>query len=101
MSSTKGTKYTRVSASGDIEEEAPLNRQNKRKSLGVPPQYLNLGLSLAMPLCIAVFAGRWLDTRFQTKAAFTIGLLVFGTISVFYNLYKLYGGDEATHKHKR
>ena len=85
---------------GDIEEEAPLDRQGKRKSLGVPPQYLNLGLSLAMPLVIGVFAGRWLDQKFQTKALFTIGLLVFGTISVFYNLYKLYGGDEATHKHK-
>jgi hypothetical protein len=37
--------------------------------------------------------------KFGTKAIFTITLILFGTISVFYNLYKLYGGDEATHKH--
>ncbi|HRN71265.1 MAG TPA: AtpZ/AtpI family protein [Candidatus Woesebacteria bacterium] len=97
-SKIKDTKYTKVSISGEIEEFIPVKKR-KKGSLGVPSQYLDLGLYLAAPLLLAVFVGRYLDDKFHKGAFFTISLLIFGTITVFYNLYKLYGSDRSTHQH--
>lgn len=94
----KDTKYTQVSISGEVEEFTPLKKR-KKGSLGVPSHYFDLGMYLAAPLLIAVFVGRYLDERFNKGAFFTILLLIFGTITVFYNLYKLYGSDRSTHQH--
>lgn len=96
MSTSK--KYTKVSISGEVEQYEP-KKKVKRKGLGLPSEYLDLGLYLTVPLLLAIFVGRYLDNRFNTGTLFTLSFIIFGTISVFYNLYKLYSKDESTHKH--
>ena len=99
MTTEKKVKYTIVNKNGEIVEREKSVKDRTPGRFGVPSQYLDLGLYLALPIVLGALAGQWLDQKFKTKAVFTIVLLLFGTISVFYNLYKLYGGDEATHKH--
>lgn len=53
------------------------------------PTLLNAGMYLATPLLLAVFLGYQLDTYFHTKPVWMIVLILFGTISSFYNLWKL------------
>ena len=95
MTPTKKTKYTKVNSAGEVEEHDLPFKKKGRKGLKLPKQYLDLGLYLAMPLLMGVFVGQLLDRKFNTKAIFTISLLIFGTITVFYNLYKLYREDDS------
>jgi hypothetical protein len=100
MSPSKNTKFTKVSISGDVEESEYIQKKlSKRKSLGLPPEYLNLGFYFVVPLLLAIFVGRYLDIKFGTRSLFTLSFIIIGTISIFYNLYKLYSKDESTHKH--
>lgn len=94
MATAKKTKYTRVGRNGEmIEVEHEDIRKKKSSGWNIPPEYMNLGLYLALPLLIGVFLGQYMDRKFGTKAVFTISFIVFGTISVFYNLYRLYSKD--------
>lgn len=100
MSTSKNTKFTKVSISGDVEEsEFIRNKLKKRKSLGLPSEYFNLGFYFLVPILLAIFVGKYLDTKFGTRSLFTLSFIIIGTISIFYNLYKLYSKDESTHKH--
>lgn len=88
MSKVKTKKYTQVDMSGEVQEiEKPIrSEQKKRPSI---QRYMDLGLQLCMPLLIAVFAGQYLDRKYEKQSFFTILFLIFGTITVFYYLYKL------------
>ena len=92
--------FTKINKKGEV-EEVRLGKisPRKREWLNIPPAYFNLGMYLAIPLLLAVFVGQYLDRRFGTKALFTLILIIFGTISVFYNLIRLYKDDGTTHKH--
>ncbi|OGK17678.1 hypothetical protein A3D80_04505 [Candidatus Roizmanbacteria bacterium RIFCSPHIGHO2_02_FULL_40_13b] len=50
---------------------------------------LNIGYYLLTPLLVGVFLGLFLDNTFKTKGVFVIILIILGTVSTFYNLYKL------------
>lgn len=50
---------------------------------------LNIGYYLLTPLLVGVFLGLALDKVFQTHGVFVVILILLGTISSFYNLYKL------------
>lgn len=94
MATTKKATYTKVGKSGEmIEVERDEIRKKKKSGLNLPPEYLSLGMYLALPLLLGVFVGQYFDRKFGTKAIFTITFIVFGTISVFYNLYRLYNKD--------
>ncbi|MHC4249690.1 MAG: AtpZ/AtpI family protein [Planctomycetota bacterium] len=45
-------------------------------------QYLGLigvvGWSVVLPMVVGLFVGRWIDRRYETGYAWTIGLLLFG-----------------------
>lgn len=98
IATTKRKKFTKVGRSGELIDVKDEHIRKKRTSgLNIPPEYLNLGMYLALPLLIGVFLGQYLDRKFGTKAMFTISFIIFGTISVFYNLYRLYSKDG--HKH--
>jgi len=75
---------------GDIEKVLTEKPRKSERELNLPPEYLNLGLYLVVPLIIAVAVGIYLDNKFGTKGTFTLIGIGFGTISIFYNLYKLY-----------
>lgn len=50
---------------------------------------LNIGYYLITPLLVGVFLGLFLDDLFETNGIFVTSLIILGTISTFYNLYKL------------
>lgn len=50
---------------------------------------LTIGWTLALPIVGGALAGYFLDKWFGTKYIFTIGLMVFGIMSGFYNLFKV------------
>lgn len=50
---------------------------------------LNIGYYLLTPLLVGVFLGLALDKVFQTRGVFVVILILLGTVSSFYNLYKL------------
>lgn len=53
------------------------------------PSLLNAGMYLATPILLGVFVGYQLDKYFDTKPIWLLVLLLFGTVSSFYNLWKL------------
>lgn len=95
IATTKKKNYTKIGRSGEI-IRVKENEIKKKKNTGwnIPPEYFSLGLYLALPLLIGVFVGQYLDRRFETEAVFTISFIIFGTISMFYNLYRLYSKDD-------
>ncbi len=56
-----------------------------------PFQYFkfDIGIYLLFPLLIGVYIGYNVDLRLKTRPTFTIFFLVLGTLSSFYNLWKL------------
>lgn len=60
-----------------------------KKTFDLSPEYLSLGFYLITPLLLGVFVGFWLDRHFNTRPWFIIIGIVLGTISVFYNLWKI------------
>lgn len=86
---SKKITYTIVNKKGEIETvEQEKTGYKVRKSLPFPAQFANIGFYLATPILIGIVTGKWLDTKFQTGTLYTTGLIIFGTIATFYNLYK-------------
>ncbi len=50
---------------------------------------LNVGIYLIIPILLGILIGLKLDMVLKTKPLFVISGVVLGTISTFYNLYKL------------
>ena len=95
MATANKTKYTRIGKNGEIiQVDRDLIQKGKKSGLNIPSEYFNLGIYLALPLLIGVFLGQYLDRKLGTKSIFTLLLIIFGTISVFYNLFKLYSKDD-------
>jgi len=55
----------------------------------IDPSLLNAGMYLATPLLLGVFFGYQLDRYFRTAPLWMIIFILLGTISSFYNLWKL------------
>jgi len=52
-------------------------------------KYLNIGYYLIIPITIFLVVGLWLDNIFQSRPIFILIFLFFGTLSSFFNLYRL------------
>lgn len=89
MSKLKNDSHSRIDEHGNLISQGNHYKKEKR-NFGLPEEYMNLGVYLAVPLIFSVIIGPKLDKYFDTKNIFTILFIVLGTISVFYNLYKLY-----------
>lgn len=64
--------------------------QNPRRDMNFDSlKYANIGFYLVTPLLVGVFLGVALDNWLHTSPLFIIVLIVLGSISSFYNLYKL------------
>lgn len=64
-------------------------RKNDRRNLFLNPVYFNVGIYLLVPLFLGIFVGYKLDERLHSRPLFVILGIIFGTISAFYNLWKL------------
>lgn len=81
--------FYQTTLEGDIKK----SRQRKVKEIrqrNIPPEYFNLGIYLIAPLVFFTIAGAFLDNKLNAKGIVIIVSILFGTISMFYNLYKLY-----------
>ncbi|PIZ61734.1 hypothetical protein COY16_06160 [Candidatus Roizmanbacteria bacterium CG_4_10_14_0_2_um_filter_39_13] len=90
MAQPKSHVYSKMNEDGDIEKVITKQPRKSERDLNIPPEYFNLGMYLVVPLIIGVAGGIYLDNKFGTQGTFTLIGIVFGTISIFYNLYKLY-----------
>lgn len=61
----------------------------KKKENQIDPSLLNVGYYLITPLLVGVFLGLLLDSKLRTKPFFTLFFIVLGTVSSFYNLWKI------------
>jgi len=66
-----------------------LKSKNGLKNLGQLGVYFNSGLTMAIALLFWLAVGYFADSKFDTKPLFLIVGVVFGMMSVFYELYKL------------
>lgn len=65
------------------------SKQQKKQQIKFGAPVVDVGFYLVTPLVIGVLAGVFLDRQFDTKPLWTLILLVIGTISSFYNLWRL------------
>lgn len=68
-----------------------LNLGNKKnrgmyKNLALVSQ---VGLNILIPILLGIYAGRYLDKKFNKDMIFTMVLLIIGAMSGFMNLFKL------------
>lgn len=52
-------------------------------------KYASMGYYVLTPILLGVFFGLGIDMYFNTRPKATVGMLVFGVIASFYNLYKI------------
>ncbi|MBI2049754.1 AtpZ/AtpI family protein [Candidatus Roizmanbacteria bacterium] len=72
-----------------IQRAFPKNKSRKRGSGALDLTYLNIGFYLITPILLGVLLGYNMDVWFKSKPFFLILFLVLGTLSSFYNLWKL------------
>lgn len=65
------------------------DRTQRKEDIMLLAKYSSMGYYLITPLLLGVFIGFGLDTFFTTKPFFIVSGIVFGSISTFYNLFKL------------
>lgn len=59
-------------------------------------KYFNIGYYIVTPLLLGVFLGLVADYYLKTKPLFTALFLLLGTVSAFYNLYKIVKDGQRT-----
>ena len=64
-------------------------KQEIKKSFFSDYININVGYSLVIPILIGVIIGLTLDSRFHSKPVFTVFFIFLGTVSSFYNLFRL------------
>ena len=90
MTKPKSHVYSGLNKEGDIVKTVSPTPRKPDRNLNIPPEYLNLGMYLVVPLILGVMIGIYLDNSWKTGGTFTLIGIGLGTISIFYNLYKLY-----------
>ncbi len=74
----------------DIEKAGLETKKNKkREQFWLNPLLYNVGIYLMTPILLGVFIGLSLDRWLKTKPLFLILFIILGTISSFYNFWKV------------
>ena len=83
--------YFEIEKSGELKEatQAPKKSSGTKKNFFTDYININVGYSLIIPILLGVIIGLILDSRFQSKPVFTVFFIFLGTVSSFYNLFKL------------
>lgn len=63
--------------------------------------YFNLGMELAVTICIMVFIGYYLDTKLETKPIFLIVFAFLGSIGAIYNFIKTTLKNDSKRKNEK
>lgn len=70
-------------------KKKPVVKEKKQRNLPLV-NYQDIGYYIIAPLIAGVFLGLSLDKLFKTESVFFLIFLGLGTISAFYNMYKIY-----------
>ena len=64
-------------------------KNKEDKEFWLNPLLYNVGIYLMTPILLGVFIGYSLDKFFKTKPIFVVFFIILGTISSFYNFWKI------------
>ena len=83
--------YFEIDKQGNLKKTTEsLNRNRKtKKNFFTDSVNINVGYSLVTPILLGVIIGLTLDSRFHSKPVFTVFFIFLGTVSSFYNLFRL------------
>jgi len=83
--------YFEIDKHGDLKKTSQdLKRKSKtKKNFFTDNININVGYSLVTPILLGVIIGLTLDSKFNSKPVFTVFFIFLGTVSSFYNLFRL------------
>jgi F0F1-type ATP synthase assembly protein I len=74
------------------------NNKGNNKKIFKSLLNLNVGVYIIAPIFLFLIIGFYLDNYFNTKPFFLVLCIIIGTISSFYNLYKLTAIENDSYK---
>lgn len=77
------------------------DKNNLNKMIRGSAPYFNLGMELAVTICIMVFIGYYIDTKFETKPTFLIIFAFLGSIGAIYNFIKTTLKNDSKRKNEK
>jgi F0F1-type ATP synthase assembly protein I len=95
------TNYFEIDKHGNLKKTNQNLKKKRETKKDFFSEYINInvGYSLVTPILIGVIIGLTLDNKFRSKPVFTVLFIFLGTVSSFYNLFKLIK-QNATYQHK-
>lgn len=83
--------YFEIDRRGNLKKTSRNLKKKKEIKKDFFSEYINInvGYSLVTPILIGVIIGLALDNKFNSKPFFTVFFIFLGTVSSFYNLFKL------------
>ncbi len=83
--------FFEIDRHGNLKKKSEKLEKNGNRKKGFFSEYINInvGYSLVTPLLLGVIIGLTLDNKFHSKPIFIILFIFLGTVSSFYNLFKL------------
>lgn len=86
----KNSGDSKINKGFDIETRYKTIRKKEREEeFWLNPLLYNVGIYLMTPILLGVFIGYSLDKFFKTKPIFVVFFIILGTISSFYNFWKI------------
>ena len=85
------TNYFKIDKNGNLRKTSPnlIKKSKNKRSFFSEYININVGYSLITPILIGVGIGLVLDNKFNSKPVFTVFFIFLGTVSSFYNLFRL------------
>jgi ATP synthase protein I len=87
----KNSGSSKINKGFDIETPRyrTVKKKEKEEELWLNPLLYNVGIYLMAPILLGVFIGYSLDKFFKTKPIFVVFFIILGTISSYYNFWKI------------
>ncbi len=85
----KTVDHKKINERFEIESEVIKKKKSKQDEFWLNPMLYNVGIYLMTPILIGVFIGYSLDRVLKTKPIFVIIFILLGTVSSFYNFWKI------------
>lgn len=87
----KNSGISKISKGFDIETPRyrTVRKKKREEEFWLNPLLYNVGIYLMTPILLGVFIGYSLDKFLETKPIFVVVFIMLGTISSFYNFWKI------------
>lgn len=86
----KNSWISEITRSFDVKTQGKtVKKKKEEREFWLNPLLYNVGIYLMTPILLGVFVGYSLDNFFKTKPIFVIFFIILGTISSYYNFWKI------------